>query len=370
MTGPPVGVVGAAVHRVRLTMRAPHVAAHGTESVREVLLVGVTDAEGNVGWGECPTLARPGYAAEHTDGAWRDLTGSLVPAVVVDGRGPGRDAPPMAAGAVRDALLDLELRSRGRAWEVGPAPGDRRESVPFGVAVGLADDEEDVVRDSEAAVAAGAALVVLKVRPGWAARPLAAVRHALPDTAVAVDANGSFDPATDLDELRSVGALGPSFVEQPVAAGDLAGSARVAAALTAAVSLDESVATVAELDAAVGAGAAGMLTVKPSRAGGVVGAAALIDRAAAAGWSVHVGGMLETGLGRAIARKLAAHPSVEGPSMVGPTDLLFHDDVVAPVVPDACGRVPVPAGPGLAPPPERDRLDLLTVDRWTVGRWR
>lgn len=367
MTGP--SVVGAAVHRVRLPMRTPHVAAHGTETTREVLLVGLVDADGTTGWGECPTLARPGYTPEHTDGAWDDLVGRLVPDLVADGRRLDGEAPPMAAGAVRDALLDLDLRVRGRAWAAGTGEGDGPRSVPFGVAVGLADSEAQVVRDAEAAVAAGAALVVLKVRPGWAERPVAAVRRALPGTPVAVDANGSFDAGADLDELRSVDAHGPAFVEQPVAADDLDGSARVAAALSAPVSLDESVATIADLDAALAAGAADMVTVKPSRCGGCAAAAALVDRATAAGWAVHIGGMLESGLGRAIARLLAGHPAVAGPSMVGPTGLLFTDDVVAPVAADTDGRVPIPAGPGLAPSPEPNRLDRLTVGRWTGGRW-
>ena len=75
--------------------------------------------------------------------------------------------------------------------------------------------------------------------------------------------------------------------------------------------------------------------------------------------------MLESGVGRAAARALAGRPEVTGPALTGPTALLFADDVVDPVPAGTDGTVPVPAGPGLAPPPELDRLRALTVASWT-----
>lgn len=352
------GPVAAALHRVRLPLRVPHVAAHGTEAVREVVLVGLRAADGTTGWGECPTLGTPGYSAETTDRAWGRLRAELVPAVLAGATGDDLDVAggAMAVGAVRDALLDLALRQTGEELSAG-AP-----SVAFGTAVGLADEVGAVVAAVEAAAAAGAALVVLKVRPGWSVAPLAAVRAARPDLAVAVDANGSFGPG-DLDELRALDALGPAFVEQPLPAGDLAGSAAVATALSRPVALDEGVSGPADLDAAVAAGAGRVLTLKPARVGGHAAAVALAERAHRAGWEVHVGGMLESGLGRAAARRLAARPEVGGPALVGPTDLLFSADVVDPPVgADADGRVAVPTGPGLAPPPDPARLAALTVE--------
>jgi O-succinylbenzoate synthase len=354
-------IIAAEVWRVGLPLLAPHVAAHGTERDRQVLLVRVVDADGRAGWGECPTLSRPGYTAEWTDGAWDVLRTDLLPRLLA-GEEPAADAPPMAAGAVRDALLDLDLRRRG----VGPSPATA-PAVPFGVAIGLAPDPDEVVDEVEAALAAGARLVVLKIRPGWSVEPLAAVRRRRPEVAVAVDANGSFG-LDDLDELRALDRLGPAFVEQPLPAADLEGSAQVAAALSAPVALDEGITTLRDLAAAVSVEAGSIVTVKPARMGGHAVTAEAMARAHRAGWDVHVGGMLESGLGRAAARRLAARPEVRGPSMVGPTALLFADDVVDPVGLDDDGLVPVPDGPGLAPPPDPDRLARLALDRWDAGR--
>lgn len=358
---PPVAV---ALHRVRLPLHTPHIAAHGREDDREVILVSVTAADGTVGWGECPTLAAPGYGPEWTDGAWWVLSHVLAPAVPQGTAGHGVPGQPMSTGAVRDALLDLRLRQQGMGASavLGPLAG----TVPFGVAVGLPEGDGGIdatLAAVERAVEAGAGLVVLKVQPGWSVEPLRAVREGHPDLSVAVDANGSFSVA-DLDELQALDRWGPAFVEQPVAPADLAGSARVAAALDAPVALDEGIATPADLDAAVAVGAGSVLTVKASRAGGLEAAAALASRAAEAGWGVHGGGMLESGVGRSVARLVAALPAVTGPALVGPTSLLTAGDVAPPPPPSPPGTVAVHQGPGLGPVPDPALLAARTVDRW------
>jgi len=357
----PPAVVEAGLHRVRLPLLAPHVAAHGTEDDRHVILVSVTDGDGVTGWGECPTLARPGYGSEWTSGAWAVLRDRLVPRVLARRSQIGLDDHPMASGALRDALVDLRLRGA----DEGPTSvaGPLAERVAFGVALGLADDPGLVAAEAEEAQAAGARLVVVKIRPGWAVAPVSAVRRACPDLAVAVDANGSFS-ADGLDELREVAGLGLDFVEQPVAYDDPEASAALTRLLDVPVALDEAVGSSSDLEAAVARRAGRMLTVKASRLGGLERALAATSQAAAAGWSVHAGGMLESGVGRAVARVVAARPEVSGPGLVGPTSLLFADDVVDPVGSDAEGLVAVHPGPGLAPPPAPDRLRALTVERW------
>ena len=207
------------LHRVRLPLRRPHVAAHGREERREVVLVSVA-AGGVTGWGECPALSTPGYSDETIDRAWVALRDELGPALRRTGTVAGGSGP-MARGALADALLDRSVRA-GEAALPGAAPPV--DVVPFGSVVAVDGGVEAVVAAARDAVAAGAALLVVKIRPGWSTVPLAAVIDAA-DVPVAVDANGSFGVA-DLDELRRVGALGPVFVEQPAPAVDLTLSAR------------------------------------------------------------------------------------------------------------------------------------------------
>lgn len=353
-----------ALHRVALPLHAPHRAAHGTEDRREVVLVSVTDDEGLTGWGECPTLSRPGYSSEWTEGAWWVLRRVLVPRLLHDQAAADLVGHPMATGSVRDAVHDLELRraGTGAASVLGVAP-----RVPFGVAVGFADAVGGVVSAAEDAVGAGAALVVVKIRPGWSVVPVRAVMDACPGVGIAADANGSFG-LEDVAEIKELDRLKLDFIEQPASPDDLPTSADMARLLSTPVALDEAVSSPSELACALAVGAGGVLTLKPARLGGIQRTIEAAARAREASWRLHVGGMLESGVGRAVARLLAARADVPGPGMVGPTSLLFAEDVVEPVEADADGMVAVPDGIGLVPSPDPDRLAALTVERWELTR--
>lgn len=368
-SGAPVSSVS--LHRVRLPLRTPHVAAYGREVTREVILVRVTDAEGGVGWGECPTLARPGYTGEWTDGAWFVLGEMLGPAVLggtADRPVIGPAGHPMATGALRDALLDLRLRRAGRS--LARHLGAKSDAVPFGAAVGLYDDPGALVAAVEDRLVQGAIHVTVKGAPGALAGAVRVVRAAHPGLGLAADANGSFRTSTD-PELTSADEVGLTHLEQPLPADDLIGLAALGRILRTPVALDESVTSPAEAATAIDLAAGRILTVKAARLGGLDAAVHAARLAAVAGWGVLVGGMLESGIGRSAALALAALDLCTLPTVVGPADALLADDVVEPVRPDAAGRIPVHRGPGIGPVPDPARLARLTVDRrelTTTGR--
>jgi len=110
--------------RVQLPLRHAHRAAHGTEAVRDLILVGAAFDDGTVGWGECSALARPTYTSEHTAGAWLVLRDEVAPAVFA-GRAPQVVGHPMASAAVLTALTDAVLKraERSLATELAAAHG-------------------------------------------------------------------------------------------------------------------------------------------------------------------------------------------------------------------------------------------------------
>jgi O-succinylbenzoate synthase len=88
---------------------------------------------------------------------------------------------------------------------------------------------------------------------------------------------------------------------------------------------------------------------------------------------VFVGGLLETGVGRAVAAALAAgivagNPGETLPCDLGPSSQYFDDDVTDPVVVDGAGDLVVPTGPGIGVVPRADRLGAVTVARVEVSR--
>lgn len=362
---PQLAVGSAELFRVRLPLIQEHRAAHGSESVREAVLVRVLLDDGSEGWGECSALSRPTYTAEHVEGAWLVLARELLPALL-DGRPAGVVRHPMAATAVEVAVADAQLRSAGvpLADALGRGSGVAA-ALPTAAVVGLGATTEELLAMVERHLDDGAELVKLKMTPAVAHLAAAtAVRSCWPDVALAVD----FNQTADADALRALDRTDLVYVEQPAPADDLVASARLATATGVPVALDESVVGLGSFAAAVALGAGSVLNLKPARVGGLGVTMALLDAAAEAGWDVFVGGMLETGVGRAAAAAVAAQPGFAFPTDLGPSSRYFAPDITEPLVVDHDGHLVVPTGPGIGRSPDPARLRAVTVDRLALQR--
>jgi O-succinylbenzoate synthase len=355
------------LHRVHLPLREPFVAAHGTETERQVVLVEAVGVDDEVGWGECSALSRPTYTHEHTAGAWVELRDRLVPAVLA-GRPAGPDGAPMAWTGLSTALTDLRLRRLGRS--LATAIGGRRTTVASTAVVGQRGTLDDLLAAVAARAAEGHRSVKLKITPGVGVEGLTAVRAAFPDLAVAADANGSFS-LVDADHrarLDEIDALGLAYVEQPLTAGATADLAALAARWVTPVALDESVGGPEDIERLVATGAPFVLNLKPARVGGLDRSLRCLAAAADAGWPAFVGGMLETGVGRALALAAASWEACTLPTDLGPSHRYFTDDITDPIELVEGGLLPVPSGPGLGVVPRPERLAAATVDRAAVRR--
>lgn len=340
---PEVAVAGVDVVRLRLPLARPFVTASGVEEVKEALLVRAVGADGTEGWGECPALSAPTYTAEWVDGAEAVLRRFLVPAAVA-GRPSGVVGHPMAAAAVQAAVLHLRLAAGGTtlpAWL-----GGVRDRVPCGVAVGIAGSIDELVAEVAGHVATGYRRVKLKVGPGWDVEPVRAVRATWPTLPLGVDANGAYR-RHDLDgTLAALDRCGLREIEQPLPADDLVGLAEVAAALETPVCLDESITSALTLETALALGAADRVNLKPARVGGVDEALRVHDLARERGVPLWVGGMLETGVGKAVNVALAALPGVTEPGDLPASSRWFAADVTEPWEVAADGTMAVrPMGP-------------------------
>jgi O-succinylbenzoate synthase len=370
MTGTAAGLTAVAeahdvaeveLRRVQLPLRRAHRAGHGELAVRDLVLVRVGLTDGTVGWGECSALTHPTYNAEYSAGAFALLRDEVVPWILGAGAGPVVGHP-MAASAIVGAHIDALLRRSGTALteRLGTLHGRPAAAVPSTAVVGRHASTDRLLAVVADRVGEGAALVKLKItpHPGDMAN-LGAVRATWPDLPLAVDANGTLDHRS----LPFLDGLHLAYVEQPAPADDLLGSAAMAERLGCPVALDESATSMAALEVALTVGAGTVVNVKPARLGGPYAAAAVARQAFDAGCAVFVGGMLESGVGRAAALALAALPIFTLPSDLGPSDRYFAADVTEAIVVDADGRVVVPHGPGIGVRPDPARLDEVTVER-------
>ncbi|HEY8090688.1 MAG TPA: enolase C-terminal domain-like protein, partial [Polyangiaceae bacterium] len=138
-------------------------------------------------------------------------------------------------------------------------------------------------------------------------RALEAIGHAAPGARLRVDANGgqSADEALALAAACERLGLVVECWEQPCAAADLDGMARVAEALDAPVIADESVKTMDDLRLLARRRYADGVNLKLAKSGGLLACLAIGQAARAASLRVMVGGMVETRLGMTAAAHLA-----------------------------------------------------------------
>jgi O-succinylbenzoate synthase len=323
------------VARVRLWPVAvplvrPIRASHGTETVRRSTLVEVELLGGSVGWGECVALSEPTYTAEWAEGAFVVLARFAVPRLFAGLTPLGTH--PMAGFALRSALADARLRAAGEnlAVSVGGRPG---AALARAQVLGRPAGVEALV----AAVDPAVALVKIKVEPGWDAEPLAGLRAAYPDLALAADANGAYPPGADLGWSE-----GLAYLEEP---GGSAG-------LRCPLALDESIRDGADLARAARVGA--VVNLKPAR----LGDPSLVAAAPAGSF---VGGMYELGVGRAVALAFASR--LDTPTDLGPSAQYVAVDVTEPLICDPAGRIVVPSGPGMGVEVRWDVVRSYLVDQ-------
>ncbi|WP_400158484.1 o-succinylbenzoate synthase [Arthrobacter sp. BPSS-3] len=164
---------------------------------------------------------------------------------------------------------------------------------------------------------------------------VAAVRDALPEAAVRVDANGGWNVDSAVAALTRLAGVGLEYAEQPVP--DIAGLAEVRRRLRAAgvpvpIAADESVRKEEDPLKVARAGAADLIVVKVAPLGGVRRALEIV---AAAGLPAVVSSALDTSVGIRAGLALAASlPELPYACGLGTVSLLAADITTDSLVPD------------------------------------
>jgi O-succinylbenzoate synthase len=181
---------------------------------------------------------------------------------------------------------------------------------------------------------------------------MGALRDALPDALLQADANGSLEGADGRSELLTMDQLGLSCIEEPVSGFDLAAAWALSQELETPVCLDESLSSHRAVRDAIKYGACRAFCIKPGRLGGIRAALRSLDEIAGAGMAAFIGGMHETGLGRAANGVLSLHPACSLVSdVVAPSTYLDVDPCGLPG--PSGGFQPLYVGPGIGPWPDR-----------------
>jgi O-succinylbenzoate synthase len=294
------------------------------------------------GFGECSAMETPFYNYETTETAWHIVERYLAPMVLATG-----DAAPEewrhingheeAKGAVDSALWDLRARAADRPLCV--ELGGRVRPVTVGATIGIESSVDALVEAAARAYDHGYRRVRIKIRPGWDLVPVHAVRAAFPDLPVIADANAAYSPA-DAERLRQLDDLDLLAIEQPFGRSMIDATVQLQHNMRAPICLDESVKSLAELQAFVRRTACRMVNIKVGRVGGLTEAIRIHDLCHDEGIPAFVGAKYDFGIGRWTNLALATLPGITLPSDVGPSArYYFHDGAEPTVEPHRPGLV-------------------------------
>ncbi len=239
------------VSRHDLPLSAPFGISRGTSEICECVVVELTH-EGTTGYGAVTPSA---YFGETTETVTETLPDLLAAVDEVGDPHAGQRierlcrevAPdqPAARSAVGIAVADWAARTLGvplyRQWGLDP------ERVPAtSYTVGI-DPPEEMAAKAHAAVEAGFGILKLKLGSDDDRARFDAVRAAVPETELRVDANAAWDADEAVAKAGWLEAGGVTMLEQPVAADDVAGLARVTDVTTMAVCADEACQTATDI---------------------------------------------------------------------------------------------------------------------------
>jgi len=358
------------LRRIKLPLVAPFETSFGIQTERDVLLLKVVTDAGE-GWGECVAGEEPLYSSEYVDGACDVLIKHLLPRLLDRELGAGDVATilkpvhghNMAKAAVEMAVLDAELRSRGEPF--GHFLGATRTEVDCGVSVGIHRTIPELLKTVGAYLDQGYRRIKLKIKPGWDVEPVKAVRERFGDVPLQVDANTAYALA-DAAHLAELDRFDLLLIEQPLPEDQVLAHAELAKTVRTPICLDESITSAQAAADALDLEACRIINVKPGRVGGYLEGRRIHDLCAERGVPVWMGGMLETGIGRAGNVAMAAMPNFTLPGDTSASDRYFHRDITEPFVLRA-GRLAVPTGPGLGVSVDHEYLDSITYWSGTFG---
>jgi o-succinylbenzoate synthase len=310
--------------RLSIPLREPFATSGGVVAERELVLLRLEDDDGFVGFGEAAPLTP--YDGVTMDEVLEALRG-------------GDGGPPQARAAEEMARLDLEASRAGRA--IGEPGADAivvNRTLAGGPPAEVAERAAEGVRE-------GYSCFKVKVGLPDDAERVAAVREAVgPWPAIRIDANGAWSPEQAVAAIERLAAYDLQLVEQPCRT--LEEMAEVKAAVGVPVAADESVATPADVRAAVAAAACDVVNVKLAPSGGFTAAREALREAATHGLGAFLSSTLDGPWGIAAALQLAAAERVQLACGLATLEL-FDAKLALALAPPLDGLLVVPQGPGL-----------------------
>ena len=358
------------IRHIEVPLVRPFRTSFTTQYGRDLLLLKV-ETDVGTGWSECVAMNSPLYSPEYTHGCEDVLVRFLIPALRkvndLHAEEVGEILAPflghqMAKAAIETALLDAQLKGQGRSF--ASYFGATKDAVDCGVSVGIANSIDELVEEVKLYITQGYRRIKLKIEPGWDMEPVGVIRKLWPEIPLQVDANQAYT-RDDISHLSGLDEFNLLLIEQPIDEHDVLGHALLSKAIQTPVCLDESITSLQNARDAIALGATSVINIKPGRVGGYLESIRIHDYCVEQGIPVWCGGMLETGIGRAVNLALAALPGFTLPGDTSASDRYYKRDITEPFVMKD-GQLEVPNKPGIGVAIDEEFLNSITIKQEEV----
>lgn len=324
-----------------------------------LVLVTVTTDEGIVGYGECigsPSAealcnyfekAKP-YCIGASPFDVNRITTSVYDSLLrlVGPSSAPRFGAQLLAG-LDMALWDVIGKTVGRPLHQLIGGATRDEIQYFGFAQG--ETPEELAAHAAELVAAGSEVIYVKIGRGEAL-DLAiakAVREAIGDARMRLDANEAWDVLTSIRMARALVPFDPEMIEQPTSGETPSALRQAKQGISIPIAADQLVFTPADVYEVCRTRSADLIVLGLHETGTVTRLLQAAAIAEAAGLSVCIHGKMESGITTcASAQVAAAIPNLDDGNQYM-NALLAEDIVASPDLRLRNGRLPIPPGPGL-----------------------
>lgn len=340
-------------YQVRLPLRIPFETSYGrlTEKAFDVIII--TDEWGNQGLGELVPFEQPDYTEETIETARIILKRHLIPLIIKRKISHPNEVNEcfsvikgneMAKASLETAIWDLYAKREKKSLK--NYFQQTRIKVPVGISVGIQTDFTILLKQIGIYVEQGYQRVKLKVRPGYDVVPVALIRKKYPELELMVDGNSAYK-RSDIPYLKQLDAFQLAMIEQPFAANDFLDHRDLQKQIKTKICLDENIRSLKDCELAYELGSCRSINLKIPRVGGISEALKIVQFCQERELLVWLGGMFESGVGRALNLQFASQKTFTFPGDISASDRYFYEDIITEPFELEQGQLHVPDGFGI-----------------------
>ncbi|OQO71466.1 o-succinylbenzoate synthase [Enterococcus villorum] len=336
----------------KLPLVTPFKTSYGTLTEKAFDLLILEDELGNQGIGELLSFQQADYIEETLEMSRLIIKKELIPLLTqhtfthpsqihkVFTKVQGNF---MAKSALETAYWDLYAKRHNCSLNKYLA-GTKTE-IFVGISLGIQPTLEELLKQTQKYVAQGYQRLKLKIKPGFDVQPLTLLRQEFPDLLLMADANSAYT-LQDLPIFLEMDHLNLSMIEQPFDQRDFVDHAFLQKQLKTAICLDENIRTLKDVQTAYELRSCRAINLKIPRVGGLTEALAITKFCREHDLLVWIGGMFESGVGRAINLQFASQDVFTFPGDISASNRYYYDDIVEEKAILKNGKIKVPSGNG------------------------